>query len=108
MKHTAGPWMISYNSGIDYRIHAHSNGNICESILNNPTTEVLDEYQEEQYANALLIHAAPDLLEAVQELVKANAKMAQWIVSNEPEDKMAFTGLQAHAIGLAAIKKATE
>jgi hypothetical protein len=69
--HTPGPWKIAYGSGIDFRIHADTNGNICTSSLNCPSIEAMDEYETEQVANAKLIASAPLLLEALQALLNA-------------------------------------
>lgn len=41
------------------------------------------------------------LSDAVRELIDANKKMAQWIVTKDPDAP--FTGMEAHAIGLSAL-----
>lgn len=64
VSHTPGPWEIRYGSGIDMKIIAEDFGKVCE-IEGPNTIEAMDEYEAEFVANAKLIAAAPDMLEAL-------------------------------------------
>ncbi len=62
MKHTLGPWLVSpYTTGIDEIIIEEKAGNNRICVVTGDA-----EGQEESQANARLIAAAPDLLEALK------------------------------------------
>ena len=67
-KHTPGPWEVSWDKyGKESEIHGKSelnDGPIC--II--PHDDVTESGAEEQLANALLIAAAPEMLEALEAL----------------------------------------
>ena len=67
-KHTPGPWEVSWDKyGKESEIHGKSelnDGPIC--II--PHDDVTESGAEEQLANARLIAAAPELLEALEGL----------------------------------------
>lgn len=85
-KHTGSPWH-SMSNGEQVEILGARGGHICNVYL---------EYNNlaEQEANAKLIEAAPELLEALQ-LILVHAEF--WINANHPDHKAA----------IAAINKAT-
>lgn len=66
-RHTSGPWTYSYNpylSQCDEEIPAfevHGEEKVCDTNESRP--------REEQEANAMLIAAAPDLLEAAEQVI---------------------------------------
>ena len=64
MKHTPGPWNIEKEDGEFIAIYSSKSSG---SIL---LADVLDIYGKESKANARLIAAAPDLLEACQYVVR--------------------------------------
>ena len=69
-KHTPGPWEVSWDKyGKESEIHGKSelnDGPIC--II--PHDDVTESGAEEQLANARLIAAAPELLEALKALIE--------------------------------------
>ena len=72
MKHTPGPWIRDVHSGIDCDVRA-ANGRkvaLCWGLASNHATNYKPQYRAECAANARLIAAAPELLEALQELVE--------------------------------------
>ncbi len=62
-KHTPGPWRIIEIRGRAVILEPEQDGHVCK------ISEWADEYAEEQEANARLIAAAPELLEALENLV---------------------------------------
>ncbi len=110
-KHTPGPWRIVDDSEMKNRgpaicgvekafttisIHAHPTGKPC------PTVEILDETGE---ANARLIAAAPELLEALNEIAELETKTR---ICFDPDDAESLWDLlqQALQTARAAIAKA--
>ena len=86
MKHTPGPWYIDF-------IKAHANGN--RRIMAEQCTPVA-VVPEHLAADARLIAAAPDLLEALKSVIA-------WL---DAPDESAFSDSQL-ALARAAIAKAT-
>ena len=60
-KHTPGPWVIK-KSALSYFIDARLKGSTMQEVAYIGATEI----NEQQGANARLISAAPDLLEALE------------------------------------------
>jgi hypothetical protein len=96
MKHTKEKWMLSENDGWKtnpFSIIVRKHGVHSTTIANIPTRQTISP--EEQQANARLISAAPDLLDALLNLPQHHGATEQewwdWI-----------------AIARAAIDKATE
>jgi len=102
MKHTPGPWRIDKHA----QILGKSNL-VGESVLGRVYCGDIFPNDElpECTANAKLIAAAPELLEALRILVGAHKRMCQSIVTHCPK---CSTEMEAHAIAYEAIKKATE
>lgn len=65
MKHTPGPWRIYHHSSMDLRIIQDHSEETCVAAI--PNWKI--EHHEERYANARLIAAAPELLEAAMWLI---------------------------------------
>lgn len=65
-KHTPGPWMVFSHSWSDTTIVAHGfDHGICSLDINHATEETQEADEAQMAANARLIAAAPDLLEAL-------------------------------------------
>ena len=116
MKHTAGPWRLGWPSGslesdslrktgdgVPYRVYHTVNGVQRNGKYAKGVAHVyLGEYEEgklfektkpmleEQLANALLITAAPDLLEACK--LAANRYYGEWGIDNDPMPEMRHIG----------------
>ena len=71
-QHTPGPWMTEaeYRDGSPYLIYAK--GSIKIADLRNSTPAEAPETDAEFDANAALIAAAPELLEALEDMMSAN------------------------------------
>lgn len=66
-KHTPGPWSVFEHSWCETSIRAPSTDNaLCRLDINHATEESQEADEEQMAANARLIAAAPDLLEACQ------------------------------------------
>jgi hypothetical protein len=88
VRHTPGPWIAAHDFDNDSIVIDADTNSIC----------TIDSYKECAEANAKLIEAAPDLLEALQ-----------WALNNldsynTPSDE----NLRMYKKAVAAIKKATE
>jgi chromosome segregation ATPase len=71
---TPGPWTIRHGSGIEKVIRAEGFGAIC--VLESPAnTEIMDELEDEQTANAEAISRVPELLKAEQERDSLNEQL---------------------------------
>lgn len=95
-KHTAAPWEIDGND-------IFANGELIACAYGLVDKESRDvEYTDETYANAKLIAAAPELLEA--------CRLFEQYDSSDPESSVKMMLLYADAIAAAkaAIAKATE
>ena len=70
-KHTPGPWLRDDRSGLDCDVRAASGRKValCWGLASNNATNYRADYRAECDANAHLIAAAPELLEALQEMV---------------------------------------
>ena len=68
-KHTPGPWRVFEHSWCDTSIGAPGTSNaICRLDINHATEESQEADEAQMAANARLIAAAPELLEALQRL----------------------------------------
>lgn len=90
IKHTPGPWTINHTS----------DGKAALIMLGFVASVELDQNPDGE-ANALLIAAAPDLLEALDNLCKQVARDCS--ISSDPKY---FTLLERHQEAWQAIKKA--
>lgn len=70
-KHTTGPWFIS--GRMTKYVEARLPGGLIQEVASVGPTEADGGYGPQQHANAKLIAAAPDLLEA---LVEVTASLA--------------------------------
>lgn len=70
--HTPGPWFITGN--MTRYIEASIGGGLIQEVASCGPTEADNGYGEQQMANARLIAAAPELLEALEHAVKT----AEW------------------------------
>ena len=80
-KHTPGPWLRDDCSGLDCDVRAASGRKValCWGLASNNATNYRADYRAECDANAHLIAAAPELLEALQRLLSENDNMTQRI-----------------------------
>lgn len=108
-KHTKGPWTVSHgclpgDSGFSIGSDNAASKNVKITAECWPCTIVSEEHRQELFANAKLIAAAPDLLDALQEANEVLC-MVSFVVKNRPEKKDVN-----HAIdrARAAIAKATK
>lgn len=73
-KHTPGPWKIDWtdkHGGKESRIYSASNrSDLCEPIAIIPHDDIVENGVPEIKANAALITAAPDLLKALQGVLR--------------------------------------
>lgn len=91
-KHTPGPWAVNFPGSAD--IIADFGGNdISVATIDGPKDQTHHLVHEEHQANARLIAAAPELLEACKKALKDNRMQAD-------------SSLEVEAILLAAISKA--
>ena len=90
-KFTPGPWFITGN--MTRYIEARIGGGLIQEVAACGPTEADNGYGEQQMANARLIAAAPELLEALEYMLE----------TNESGDN---AGDQARAQARAAIAKA--
>lgn len=67
-KHTPAPWAIRYPEGFKYVIIANGRPAICSINGLYGDLERSEEFESENLANAKLIAAAPDLLQALKEV----------------------------------------
>lgn len=99
-KHTQGEWRTELNNrGKETRVYAYLNKFICDVRGRNGSFDG-DEYQNE--ANAKLIAAAPDLLEACKSIYDKMIQSANMSIAAEEHYKEAIDKCEA------AIKKVTE
>lgn len=66
--HTPGPWEIRYLSGIDMEITSKE-GKICSFNGYSHSSELMEENEEQERANARLIAAAPEMLKTLEEVL---------------------------------------
>lgn len=66
--HTPGPWFIT--GSMTKYVEARIPGRMIQEVAACGPTAADDGYGEQQMANARLIAAAPDLLEALSEVVE--------------------------------------
>lgn len=67
--HTAGPWFVT--GSMTKYVEARIGGGMLQEVASCGPTEADGGYGDTQIANANLIAAAPDLLDALQLFVKA-------------------------------------
>ena len=75
-KHTPGPWKLSHgglpgDSGFSIVSNNAEAQDVKVTAECWPCTIVSEEHRQELFANARLIAAAPELLEALQELLRS-------------------------------------
>lgn len=74
-KHTQGPWKTfwSYGNTDTHRIYKGHSADICETIASvNAFAPTDGDMEQESKANVRLIAAAPELLEALEEVMSGN------------------------------------
>jgi len=94
-KHTPGPWKIIYPEGFLYHIVINGRPFIATIDGQYPDLEQCEEHEQENLANAKLIAAAPELLEALRA-----------IAEELPDPTLSVTKI-IKEIAESAIKKAT-
>lgn len=72
-KHTAGPWAVVEHSWSDIGVYASEHRVCLLSIYDEATEETQSELEARDSANARLIAAAPELLEALWVATEHNA-----------------------------------
>lgn len=121
-KHTPGPWLRDDCSGLDCDVRAASGRKValCWGLASNNATNYRADYRAECDANAHLIAAAPELLEALSKLLNEvdgligesagvvglhlNGDIAPW---SDLEEGGRFERLSSMSKARAAIAKAT-
>ncbi len=101
MKHTKGPWKVAPLESDPYeniRVVAENNRGVCELWQDDAP---VPDYNATQHANARLIAAAPEMLEA---LIKVMSWVDNWSPEFTEEDEWAEDEIAARA----AIAKATQ
>ena len=94
-KHTPGPWRVDIDRAIVADSQARGIWRTVVADLGLPTSP---NGAQEREANAHLIAAAPDLLEALEELVVTADNMRAWIerqAAATPEDHAAIARARA-------------
>jgi len=76
-KHTAGPWKLRFLDHMEGEFGREIWINTADSHEYNIAEIMGSSTKGEQEANARLVAAAPELLEAVQRVVKASAFMGE-------------------------------
>lgn len=92
-KFTPGPWIIS--GRMTKYVEARIGGGLIQEVASCGPTDADGGYGEQQHANALLIAAAPDLLEALELVLDR----AQW-------DEHCYLGTEVESKVVDAIAKA--
>lgn len=100
-KHTPGPWVMSRLGPDEIHIMGMNAGTVCE--IRDANGDPLDEHAE---PDARLIAAAPDLLEALSDLV-AMIKGCSGTSQRWPQSMWNDEDLEVLAEARAAIEKAT-
>ena len=79
-QHTPGPWSMEYDDGV-WISGPDKNANVlCDIIGRIDDREAGTQITDEDLANARLIAAAPDLLEALRDLFQAEIEQADHIL----------------------------
>lgn len=102
MKHTKGPWQLLLNENGKAKVMAETRGWGRDEVCNMDTGNA-----EECIANSKLIAAAPDLLNALENIVEQYRATLQQVTGskNDPAvESMRDTGIFKEALD--AIKKA--
>jgi hypothetical protein len=71
LKHTPGPWSLGTENSNSIEIESALGEKTCEIIADN-------DLEETHYADAKLISAAPELLQALIDLEEANPTDGKW------------------------------
>lgn len=101
MAHTPGPWKVLEHSWSDTSIVAKGfDHGICSLDINHATEESVEADEALMAANARLIAAAPDLLEALQSI-------AECCEEDQTARDYASRQTEIRGIARAAIAKAT-
>ena len=92
-KHTQGPWMVSRysQSTLLKSIYIRGGNERIARVTVPDTAQSIEEYE----ANARLIAAAPDLLEALQHLMVAHGEQLDYAFQQAQDAIAKATGEQA-------------
>ncbi len=74
-KHTSGPWFVTGN--MTRYVEARIGGGLIQEVAACGPTDADGGYGQQQEANARLISSAPDLLEALEGMVR-KAQKQNW------------------------------
>lgn len=98
VKHTPGPWHTEIFKPGQRMVKSQSGEYIC-------TTRFFPEYDDEAHANAYLIAAAPDMMEALKQI---EALQSQTRVAFDPSDAESMWDVlnRVFLIARAALEKA--
>ena len=77
-KHTPGPWTVCEHSWSRTGIYSASHPIAALDIYEEATEETQEDWERVMSANAHLIAAAPDLLEALQSVMKMMNSPGEW------------------------------
>ena len=81
-KHTPGPWFRDDRSGLECDVRAASGRKValCWGLASNNARNYDKKYKAECDANARLIAAAPEMLEALEKLlsIQEHGDVASW------------------------------
>lgn len=91
--HTPGPWFVNGRESYTKYVEARIGGGLLQEVAACGPTE----QQEQQEANARLIAAAPDLLEALENLMAAYS---------QPEDRICCNGVDCGCMGATTYQQA--
>jgi len=84
-KHTPGPWFVGNAPSHSAKAYARRPGDNVRLVANCEQHEWIERSAAENRANARLIAAAPELLEACRECLAALRDYREWRGIKEPE-----------------------